>query len=102
VYAHCARQLLERRDGTPHPIAAAMYLAFGDPREVEGRISGKREMATDAAEMRAGAFAAVVEQIEAGHFPPRPERATECGTCRYAGVCRKEYAQEDDGAAESV
>lgn len=102
VYAHCARQLLEKEDGRAHPVAAAVYLAFGDPDGVQAKLGTRHEPPAIAAEAKAAAFAATVEQIEAGVFPPKPEQTSDCATCAYAGICRKEYAQEDDGAAESV
>jgi RecB family exonuclease len=102
VYAHCVRQSIEAADGLPHPVAGAMYLAFGDDRRLEGRLGSSSEDASTAVEVRAGEFAAVVERIEAGQFPPRPLRTSECQWCGFAGVCRKEYRVEDDGAAELV
>ena len=45
VYAHAARELLERRDGRPHPVAAAMYLAFGEERRLDGRLGRLRDRA---------------------------------------------------------
>jgi RecB family exonuclease len=100
VYAHAARQALESRDGRPHPVAAAMYVAFGDDRKLEGRLAD-RDVAA-AVEARAGEFAAAVERIEAGEFPPRPKNPNECAWCAVAGVCRKEYRTESDEAAEPV
>jgi RecB family exonuclease len=100
VYAHCAQQQLEARDGAPHPIAAAMYLAFGDDRRLEGRLAG--EPAGPAVAARVSEFAGTVERIESGQFPPRPRSTAECGWCAFAGVCRKEYRVEDDETAESV
>jgi len=100
AYAHAVRQVLEARDGQSHPIAAASYLAFGDEYRLEGPIGKAGEVAA-AVEVRAGVFADVVHRIEEGRFPPRPKDTSECGWCRYAGVCRKEYAWEDD-AAEPV
>jgi RecB family exonuclease len=91
VYAHAARQLIEREDGRPHPIAAAQYLAFGDDRRLEGSLGDRRTPAGLAVEARASAFAAAIEQIEAGAFPARPRHVSDCAWCRYAGVCRKEY-----------
>ncbi len=102
VYAHCARQALEQADGRIHPIASAMYLAFGDDRRLEGPIGGPQEPAQIAVEARAAEFAGAVEHIEAGEFPPRPKRPTECQWCGYAGVCRKEYRAEVEDAAEPV
>jgi hypothetical protein len=102
VYAHCARQVLEREDGRPHPIVSAMYLAFGDDRRLEGPLGGSQEPAHIAVEVRAGEFAGAVDRIEAGEFPPRPKRPNECQWCGFAGVCRKEYRAEIDDAAEPV
>ena len=85
-----------------------MYVAFGDERRTEGKLGGKGETAAMAVETRASDFAAAVEHIEAGHFPPNPKRTTDCQWCRYAGVCRKEYLMEESphagnhDAAESV
>jgi RecB family exonuclease len=95
AYAHAARQQLEARDKHPHPVAAAMYLAFGDEQRLDGRL-GTRADASVAVETRAGEFASVVGRIEAGEFPARPISTSECLWCRYAGVCRKEYQLEDD------
>jgi RecB family exonuclease len=102
VYAHAARQALEARDGRPHPVAAAMYLAFGDDRRLEGRLGDRDVPAAIAVDARAGDFAAAVERIEAGEFPPQPRHPNECAWCAVAGVCRKEYRTESDEAAEPV
>jgi len=102
AYAHAVRQFLERRDGRPHEIAAAMYLAFGDDRKLEGRLGDRGETAALAVESRAAGFAAAVSSIEAGAFPPRPRRTSDCAWCGVAGVCRKEYRLESDEAAEPV
>jgi RecB family exonuclease len=100
VYAHAARQALEARDGRPHPLTDAMYIAFGDERRTEGRLGGSGESAAMAVEARASDFATAIGQIEAGHFPPHPRRPGDCQWCQYAGVCRKEYLINN--AAESL
>ncbi|MEO8482341.1 MAG: PD-(D/E)XK nuclease family protein [Acidobacteriota bacterium] len=100
VYAHCAQAALEQRDGRPHPVSAAMYVAFGDDRRLEGRLPGDNTAMAVAA--KASEFAGTIEKIEAGEFPPAPKKPSECVWCGFAGVCRKEYRIEDDEAAESV
>lgn len=107
VYATCARQALEAEDGRPHPVAAAMYLAFGDDRQFEGALGGSKTSAAAVVADRAGAFADTVDRIEAGDFGPRPRDPGLCQWCGYAGLCRKEYrldpsGEEDDGTAEPV
>ncbi len=101
VYAHCASQRLEAEDHRAHPVVAATYLAFGDDRRVDGSI-GDRGGAAEAVATRASQFADLVGHIEAGEFPPRPRKTSDCAWCRYAGVCRKEYRLENDDAAEPV
>jgi len=101
AYAHAVQQQLEAADGVSHPIAAASYLAFGDEYKLEGAIGARNEEAAAAVQTRAATFADVVGKIELGQFPPRPKDTSECEWCKYSGVCRKEYAWEDD-AAEPV
>jgi hypothetical protein len=103
VYAHCARQVLEAADAGSHPIADAMYLAFGDDTRLAGRLNGRRGGSAEAVADRAAAFADAVARIESGQFPPRPRRPNECQWCGFAGVCRKEYrVEEDDETTDAV
>ena len=91
VYAHAAKQALEAQDGRPHQVNAAMYIAFGDERQTAGPLGSRNDPVGVVVERRASDFAATIERIEAGRFPPQPKRPAECQWCRYAGVCRKEY-----------
>jgi RecB family exonuclease len=100
VYAHCARQQMEARDGRPHPIRDAAYLAFAEDR-LATPVAKDRAATGPEVEARAAAFAAAVDRIESGDFPARPQRFDLCQWCAYAGVCRKEYRMEAD-AAQSV
>jgi RecB family exonuclease len=102
VYAHCASQALEAETGQPHPVSAAMYLAFGDDRRLEGAVGERSEPVDLAVLTRASAFEGAVTNIEAGHFPPNPRRPAGCQWCGYAGVCRKEYRIADDDAADAL
>ncbi len=102
VYAHAARQLLEKREGRTYTVVDAMYLAFGDENRFEGRLGSRDNPAAIAVEVRAADFAGVVERIESGKFPPQPRRVSDFQWCRFAGVCRKEYREKDDEAAQPV
>jgi RecB family exonuclease len=95
VYAYAVQQLLEARDGRPHPVSEAMYLAFGDERQTQGPLAAPGEATSAAVVVRASAFADAIERIEAGEFPPRPRKVSDCQWCRYSGVCRKEYVVEE-------
>jgi RecB family exonuclease len=103
VYAYCARQMVEARGGV-HPIAGAAYLAFGDDRGLEGSIGrGVPEKVTAAVMTRVSEFAATIDEIEAGQFPPRPKRPSDCQWCAFRGVCRKEYRLEEvDPSTDAV
>jgi RecB family exonuclease len=100
VYAHCMKLTLEARDGKPHAVVSASYLAFGDEKNFEGALASRGKVPMEV-ETRAQEFADVIGRIEAGTFAPGPKKPSDCQWCRYAGVCRKEYLVEDD-AAEPV
>ena len=94
VYAWAVQQALEARDGRSHVVTNAMYLAFGDERQSEGRLDTPGAATVGTIMARASDFAAAIDRIEAGEYPPAPLRPADCQWCRYAGVCRKEYAAE--------
>ena len=102
VYAHAARQHLDRTERRRFSIGAAMYLAFGDERHLAGKLGGRDVPTEMAVAARASEFAGVIDRIEAGRFPARPLRPGECQWCAVAGVCRKEYTPDSDEAAELV
>ncbi len=104
VYAYCAERVLEQRDGRPHPVGSAMYIAFGDDRDSGKPLQRSGQPAGPVVVARAGVFAEAIGRIEAGEYPPRPHNTGDCRWCAYAGVCRKEYVAdaEEADAAESV
>ena len=98
VYAHCALQQMESRDGQSRTLQNAVYLAFGDDRKLEGRMGVTPADVAYAVSARASDFAGAVARIESGEFPPRPRQPMICQTCRYAGVCRKEFRADAEAA----
>jgi RecB family exonuclease len=96
VYAYAAKHWLQAQDGLAHEIAGASYLAFGDEDKLEGALGSREQPAAIAVEARVAEFAAIIEKIEQGEFPPQPKQASDCQWCRYAGVCRKEYPEADE------
>jgi hypothetical protein len=102
VYAHAAQQFLLVRDRREYRIGGASYLAFGDEDRLEGAMASKEPETAIAVLARAGEFATVIDRIESGQFPPQPRQPGECQWCRFAGVCRKEFYEGEDEAAESV
>ena len=75
-----------------------MYLSFEGPQAVvplEER--GKRfEELTASAGHR---LVAALDDIAAGHFPPRPETKNLCTMCAFVAVCRQPGGAEDNGDA---
>ncbi len=97
----CAQKVIEAADHGSHPVSAAFYVSFGDDWHVVQELA-KEGSVPMAVETGAAQFAAHVREIEAGHFPPKPDKPSLCSWCAYALVCRKEVIDEDDDAAEPV
>jgi RecB family exonuclease len=90
VYALCAQERLYDRDGDDWTIDEALYVSFA------GRKSVVRVASSDDLETLATARERVfglVDQINAGDFPPRPHDPVMCTYCAYPSVCRKDYVE---------
>lgn len=95
IYALCAKEALERRDGAPWQVEEASYLGFSGQRSFVPLV---RASAKDADERLADAAArvrAVVDGVRAGQFPPRPLDEMSCRYCAYPSVCRKDYVGDE-------
>jgi RecB family exonuclease len=90
VYALCAQERLAGRDGAPWTVEEALYISFAGKRSVV-RVAdaGDQEMLATARERVFG----LVDQINAGEFPPRPHDPMICSYCAYSSVCRKDYVE---------
>ena len=95
VYALCAQERLEARDGAEWRIEEASYLALsGSRNHVPIVQAGARDAAERLTEARTRVMA-VVDAVSAGDFPPRPLDEMSCRRCPYASVCRKDYVGDD-------
>ena len=90
VYALCAQERLASRDGREWTVDEALYLSF----------AGKKALVTVADERDPKLLATarervfgLVDQINGGVFPPRPNDPIMCGYCAYSSVCRKDYVE---------
>jgi RecB family exonuclease/inactivated superfamily I helicase len=91
IYALCAQERLEERDGAPWAVDEATYVSFSGRRPLAPVVKrGDKEGAAALADARARLFT-VVEGVETGTFPPRPEDPSICRYCAYSTVCRKDY-----------
>jgi RecB family exonuclease len=93
IYALCAQERLEQRDGRPWRIDEAAYVAFAGKRPLVPVIKtgGDAEVLTSARSR----VIALVGGIERGEFPARPYELRICSYCAYPSVCRKDYVGDD-------
>ena len=94
IYGLCAGQHLRRTRGGAWPLSEAMYVAFRGPKRVVPLFTTASErdrVLTEAVERLGRAL----RDIEAGHFPVRPDARQRCSSCRMAAVCRREYVDGD-------
>jgi RecB family exonuclease len=93
IYALCARERLEQRDGRRRHIDEVSYVAPAAKRPLVPVIKpgGDADALTGARTRVTG----LVEGIERGEFPPRPYELRICSFCPYPSVCRKDYVGDE-------
>jgi hypothetical protein len=95
VYALCARERLENRDGVPWIVDEAAYVAFSGKRVLVPIVkSGGSDPAANLTSARQRLFD-VLDGVARGEFPPRPHDPMICGYCAYSSVCRKDYVGDE-------
>jgi RecB family exonuclease len=97
IYGVAAVQALESSRGGSWRLEEAGYVAFGE-RQAFVRLGGRQGAAGKMAEaVDAGQtlFLDVVDAIERGEFPVRPEEPFRCRFCAYPSVCRKDYVGDE-------
>ncbi len=87
IYSAGVRTRLSAERGADLTASEAMYLSFEGPQAVmplEERGKPFDELVT-AAEHR---LVQALDDIAAGHYPPRPDARNLCGMCAFVAVCR--------------
>jgi len=87
IYSAGVRTRLTAERGVDFRASEAMYLSFEGPQAVmslEERGKPFDELVT-AAEHR---LVQALDDIAAGHYPPRPDARNLCGMCAFVAVCR--------------
>ena len=95
VYALCAQERLEARDGNSWGVDEAAYIALSGKRPLVAVVSSG---ATDGPAVLGRArdrLFGIVDGIEQGTFPPRPHETRMCTYCAYPSVCRKDYVEDE-------
>lgn len=90
IYGVCAQQALEGRHGRSWTVSRAGYIAFKD----KAAFTALQHPVTALAEGEA-TLLSVVDAIERGEFPVRPDEPFLCNWCPYPGVCRKDYVGDE-------
>jgi ATP-dependent helicase/nuclease subunit B len=94
IYALCAQERLQARDGRAWEIEEVVYLAFSGKRpqvSIVKAAEGEPEKALGAARDR---LRRILDRIAGGQFPPQPHDPIICDFCAYASVCRKDYVHD--------
>ncbi|MEO6238890.1 MAG: PD-(D/E)XK nuclease family protein [Vicinamibacterales bacterium] len=90
IYGVCAEQALDGRHGRSWTVSRAGYIAFKDKAAFTALPSASRALAEGQVTLLA-----VVDAIERGEFPVRPDEPFMCNWCPYPGVCRKDYVGDE-------
>jgi ATP-dependent helicase/nuclease subunit B len=95
IYALCAKERLDARDGRPWQVDEAAYVAFAGKRSFVPVIrSGAGDTEATLAAARDRVLAAT-DAIARAEFPVRPHDPMMCGYCAYPSVCRKDYVGDE-------
>jgi hypothetical protein len=95
IYSAGVRARLSAERGVDLAASEAMYLSFEGPHAVvplEERGKPLAELVT-AAEHR---LVQALDDIAAGHYPPRPEARNLCSMCAFVTVCRNPGGLPDE------
>jgi RecB family exonuclease len=99
IYAHLARQVLQRSRGSSVALGEALYLSFeGDKAVVPLRPPRGQtldDVIADAEDRALGAL----DRINDGQFPVQPQKRSLCGPCSFRAVCRLEIVEADRDVA---
>lgn len=95
IYALCAQERLEARDGATWEVDEAAYVAFSGKRALAPAVRRGGQDAETVLPAARSRLLAVVDGVARGEFPPRPHDPAICGYCAYASVCRKDYVDGD-------
>jgi RecB family exonuclease len=100
VYAHLARDVLQKMHGRALALSEALYLSFEGDRAVvplrPARGQTLDDLMTDAQRRATDAL----DAIAAGLFPPRPAKKSICTICSFRAVCRLDIVESPEARNE--
>jgi hypothetical protein len=95
VYSACVRTSLSAAQGRDIPASEAMYLSFEGPQAVVA-LEERGKQFDDLTASAGHRLVAALDDIAAGHFPPRPEAKNLCLMCAFVAVCRNPGGVDED------
>ena len=90
IYGACAEQALAGRHGRPWTLARAAYIAFKEKSAFTELQQCGKAVSDGVARLME-----VLDGIERGEFPVKPDEPFLCNWCAYPSVCRKDYVGDD-------
>jgi RecB family exonuclease len=87
IYSTSVRTSLLATHGRDIPTSEAMYLSFEGAQAVVP-LEERGKSFDDLTAAAAHRLVAALDQIAAGHYPPRPETKNLCTMCAFVAVCR--------------
>ncbi len=100
IYAHLAREVLQRASGRTVTLGEALYLSFEGDKPVVPLRPPKGHTLDEVIEEAEDRALRALDHIAAGHFPVRPLKKSVCGPCSFRAVCRLQIVEAGEGAAD--
>ena len=99
VYAHLAREVLQKTRARALALSEALYLSFEGEKAVVALRPARGQTLDDVVLEAQSRATDALDAIAEGHFPPRPAKKSLCGPCAFRAVCRLEIVE---AAAEAT
>jgi RecB family exonuclease len=93
IYSVCVEQRLNGHKGRSWRLGDAGYLSYEGADALVPLAKKPEDLQTRLVEAQ-GRLLDVLDDIAAGHFPPRPAERSLCTYCAFAAVCRKDYVAD--------
>ncbi len=96
IYTTAVAQQLQRA-GASHPTPGeAFYLSMEGDTPIRALKPAKGQTLDEVLGAAEGRLVQALDDIGAGHFPPRPVPRSLCALCPFDAVCRKEFVEAED------
>jgi RecB family exonuclease len=98
IYSACVASTLRGHRGRDWTLGEAYYVSFEGQKSVVPLTSKAATLPALLGRAQARMVTAL-DDIAAGHFPPRPADRQLCTVCAFATVCRRDYVADETASA---